>query len=561
MIKNLTIRNNINSHTIDLDNNVNIIVGKKGTGKSTLLQIIAEAIVNKKIFKNEYEWFNDKANFDIASVNIDNTEINAQDFSYLYPEENKKECTKDRGIAEIQKILPGYISQKDNRKDSLDSTEYVESRKAKVLDYYVKEILNNDKGVFDDFSQLKNKLFDFKTLQDLRLSFGVVFDEKLKVSSKDTINKIVLINYDNNELLNKFKNLKKTFFDSKEEIINNNLFYNNLLQEFNNENKNDVLLIDNELINELEINTKNVIIHNENLIKTYEKFILLLDRNIKALKCFEYSLSEKQSSYKNDLENNEKFQVDKNDLLNYFGNLGALLKDINKQYKNIIQKEIVADWNLSQKDLRNKSIEYRLDKFDISEKEKDMLLNTLLNSSNKANNVSDLLMGSTIKESFEKKKAIKKLIEDRIKIYAGDEEYKNLSPGQKTLFGIVHTIKSLKNVENEQYLLLDQIEDNLDNDTVYRELVELINEQVKKGKQIFIVTHNANIGTLVEGNTITANIFANKLEDKFVVNQLIKQGDDIDTPKTLYLEGGMKAFSERAKKHTEKIEEIRNGEK
>lgn len=62
---------------------------------------------------------------------------------------------------------------------------------------------------------------------------------------------------------------------------------------------------------------------------------------------------------------------------------------------------------------------------------------------------------------------IKSLIKDKIKIYAGDEEYKNLSMGQKTLFGITHAIDTLNNVPNEQYLLLDQIEDNLDNKTIY----------------------------------------------------------------------------------------------
>jgi hypothetical protein len=54
MIKNIYIKNNIGTAKIDLSNPVNIIVGEKGTGKSTLLQIIAEAIINKKMFRDEY---------------------------------------------------------------------------------------------------------------------------------------------------------------------------------------------------------------------------------------------------------------------------------------------------------------------------------------------------------------------------------------------------------------------------------------------------------------------------------------------------------------------------
>ncbi|SFW06779.1 Predicted ATP-binding protein involved in virulence [Chlamydia abortus] len=55
MLKNLIIKNNIETTKIDLSSQVNIIVGEKGTGKSTLLQIIAEAIINKKMFRDEYD--------------------------------------------------------------------------------------------------------------------------------------------------------------------------------------------------------------------------------------------------------------------------------------------------------------------------------------------------------------------------------------------------------------------------------------------------------------------------------------------------------------------------
>lgn len=94
---------------------------------------------------------------------------------------------------------------------------------------------------------------------------------------------------------------------------------------------------------------------------------------------------------------------------------------------------------------------------------------------------------------------------------------------------------------NDNYLLLDQIEDNLDNKTIYEKILPLIQEQVKKGKQVFIVTHNANIGSIIKGNSIVTNIFADKLEDKFVINKLINNDD----AKIVYLEGGTKAFNER----------------
>lgn len=97
MIKSLKIKNNNETYDINLNSQVNVIVGEKGSGKSTLLLILAEAIVNKKLFKNEYEWFNEKAKFLVDSINIDNTEIKTQDFSYIFDSENKQN-SKDAGI-------------------------------------------------------------------------------------------------------------------------------------------------------------------------------------------------------------------------------------------------------------------------------------------------------------------------------------------------------------------------------------------------------------------------------------------------------------------------------
>ena len=135
MIKNIYIKNNIGTAKIDLSNPVNIIVGEKGTGKSTLLQIIAEAIINKKMFRDEYNWIRDKANFELDTITIDNTKINAQDFSYFFEIENR-ENSFDLAMSELQKQLPGYISQNDKRKNALDSTEYVEERKLKALNFF-----------------------------------------------------------------------------------------------------------------------------------------------------------------------------------------------------------------------------------------------------------------------------------------------------------------------------------------------------------------------------------------------------------------------------------------
>lgn len=300
------------------------------------------------------------------------------------------------------------------------------------------------------------------------------------------------------------------------------------------------MLINEELIKELEKNTQEAIKINDALYKTYDKYFNKLSKYISALNCFKSVITNLQNKYKLEVRKTERVQIDKNELLEFFSKVGSFAKDIKNKYQDIIENELEFDAELEEIDSHNSSISYKVKKFVISEDQKYMLLNKIVTASNKSHTVADVLL-VTPKPSQDKEKIVKELLKDQIKVYAGNVEYKNLSTGQKTLFGVTHAINSLKNVPNDNYLLLDQIEDNLDNKTIYEKILPLIQEQVKKGKQVFIVTHNANIGSIIKGNSIVTNIFADKLEDKFVINKLINNDD----AKIVYLEGGTKAFNER----------------
>ncbi|EPJ15179.1 hypothetical protein CP01DC11_1431, partial [Chlamydia psittaci 01DC11] len=61
-------------------------------------------------------------------------------------------------MSELQKQLPGYISQNDKRKNALDSTEYVEERKLKALNLFSKKIAYNDLNSLDKFFNLRDKV-------------------------------------------------------------------------------------------------------------------------------------------------------------------------------------------------------------------------------------------------------------------------------------------------------------------------------------------------------------------------------------------------------------------
>ncbi|MCF1354669.1 hypothetical protein LH651_00040 [Mycoplasma hominis] len=552
MIKSLKIKNNNETYDINLNSQVNVIVGEKGSGKSTLLLILAEAIANKKLFKNEYEWFNEKAKFLVDSINIDNTEIKTQDFSYIFDSENKQN-SKDAGILEIQKNLSGYISQNDSRKNSLDSSEYVEKQKSNCIDNFTEKIYyDQDQKMLkqlNDFRLLEDLLNEYRRERDRQIALSNVFNQSFNLNEGSTKN-IATIDYDSSNEIKKIKELLKSIEETKEKIYSTNLVVNNLLAQF--EQSSLLLQISNEQLLDIQQKTENVILQNNSFLEYYNQYNLVVSKNKKALECFKLSFTNAKRAYLEELSNTLKIQNDNEQLLEHFSNLGRIMKKINRQYNSIIEKEIILNWTLEETDKKNKNIKYKIESFALSDEEKNLILNKWLGSTNKSNTIADVLNGN-IKDNFDIKKMIKALIKDKIKIYAGDEEYKNLSMGQKTLFGITHAIDTLNNVPNEQYLLLDQIEDNLDNKTIYEKIVPMLQEQIKKGKQIFVVTHNPNIGTLIKGNIITTDIFNTNLNKKFVVNEIIREDNEIDTPQSLYLEGSMKALYERLKVHEEKI--------
>lgn len=552
MIKSLKIKNNNETYDINLNSQVNVIVGEKGSGKSTLLLVLAEAIVNKKLFKNEYEWFNEKAKFLVDSINIDNTEIKTQDFSYIFDSENKQN-SKDAGILEIQKNLSGYISQNDSRKNSLDSSEYVEKQKSNCIDNFTEKIYyDQDQKMLkqlDDFRLLEDLLNEYRHERDRQIALSNVFNQSFNLNEGSTKN-IATIDYDSSNEIKKIKELLKLIEETREKIYSTNLVVNNLLAQF--EQSSSLLQISKEQLLDIQQRTENVILQNNLFLEYYNQYNLVVSKDKKTLECFKLSFTNAKRAYLEELSNTLKIQNDNEQLLEHFSNLGRIMKKINRQYNSIIEKEIILNWTLEETDKKNKNIKYKIESFALSEEEKNLILNKWLGSTNKSNTIADVLNGN-IKDNFDIKKMIKSLIKDKIKIYAGDEEYKNLSMGQKTLFGITHAIDTLNNVPNEQYLLLDQIEDNLDNKTIYEKIVPMLQEQIKKGKQIFIVTHNPNIGTLIKGNIITTDIFNTNLNKKFVVNEIIREDNEIDTPQSLYLEGSMKALYERLKVHEEKI--------
>ena len=101
--------------------------------------------------------------------------------------------------------------------------------------------------------------------------------------------------------------------------------------------------------------------------------------------------------------------------------------------------------------------------------------------------------GLTLKSSFNIETALNQIFQDCYNIHyivsSGSDTIEEMSPGKKALV----LLELLINLENSKCpILIDQPEDDLDNRSIYGDLVKFI-RQKKMERQIIVVTHNANI--------------------------------------------------------------------
>ncbi|MDR3256948.1 MAG: AAA family ATPase [Endomicrobium sp.] len=126
----------------------------------------------------------------------------------------------------------------------------------------------------------------------------------------------------------------------------------------------------------------------------------------------------------------------------------------------------------------------------------------------------------------------------------GATTLEELSPGEKGMLLLVFYLALNK---GESPLIIDQPEDNLDNQSIFRTLVPVICE-AKKRRQVIIVTHNPNIAIACDAEQI---IYSHM--DK-INNKITCESGSIENPKMLehimdVLEGTVPAFDLRTLKY------------
>lgn len=368
---------------------------------------------------------------------------------------------------------------------------------------------------------------------------------------------------------------------------------NNIKININFQNTN---LLDNR-INELKIDKRNIekqLNDNTNKIKPLEE----LNKNLKQVQ----SIIKKWYEHKSILEKNLiNLKTEKNNIENNLDQINVLKKQLQRNYINLIKvkidqkkkyeelktelesdNNITFDIKIEINEEKIFSIEDSIVKHGvgnsqeiIKEKLNEEFISIIKNCNFKdiedeymdiADMIDYINSDLFIKETFGENRTLENLFKKGFNlsnfynwIYGDYFEvnyfinFKNrpleaLSPGQK---GLVLMKIFLKLDKSNKPLLIDQPEDNLDNKSVYKDLVNDIRE-IKKKRQVIIATHNPNLVV----NTDSEQVIIAKFEDNPSENEArIKyysgalEDEYIRKEVCDILEGGELAFNKREERY------------
>ncbi len=125
------------------------------------------------------------------------------------------------------------------------------------------------------------------------------------------------------------------------------------------------------------------------------------------------------------------------------------------------------------------------------------------------------------------------------------KDLSHLSPGERgTLLLVFYLLVDKSN----KPIIVDQPEENLDNQTVYRLLIPVIKE-VKKRRQVVMVTHSPNIAVVCDAEQIIHSSIDRKNRNKVIYTLGSIESDQVNEYLVNVLEGTRPAFDNRGAKY------------
>ena len=517
---------------IDFSEKTNIIIGPKGGGKSTLFDLLAglkEKFISDNVISALKEF---KLEFVYAKT-FNNEIIRRNNLDVLKKKEKELNFQKRNDV----------IFQDDPIKKNLNSFADIDKEKMN----FVKEELPISKDVNTFIDQIENFYTGMQRLADKNRSSNINWSNTFYV--KDTISNsekiIISLNYNIININNEIKLITKRLKSILENIKNyKDVLENNKLKEWTNQ------IIEKDFKNNLLTSIENSLKENLNLKNIIKKELKRIKRKKLFIESFKYA-------YKKEMDIIKKENKDNSSIESYLIKSQDHFKDIANEVKK--QKELFDQITLKDLSLvfknkikTSKSLSYKMpEEFILNSEKIYKILKIVLPTPGSA--VSDLRkwLEAIIKKGIKKwdynkiLNSISKMIKEEVEVIANGKNYEHMSLGQKSIYGIEYKFNKSK----DSSIFLDQPEDNLDNYTIATNILKMIND---KKNQIFIVTHNANIGILTNPNVVVVADLNDHNNPYY--EGTIEKTEKKDSVSAHFLEGGTVYLKQRY----EKIQGVNN---
>jgi ABC-type cobalamin/Fe3+-siderophores transport system ATPase subunit len=602
------IDNDFLTSDILINQNLTAIIGGKSTGKSVLLRNIAESIDPKEVNKRLKEVGLDLYSKQVSDFRViwkdsqenkknDNGVINKK-IIYIPQSYLNRLVDKKEGKTSIDDIIKNVLEQDPDIRSVFHDLDFSKREIEKVITKNIEDLfyvmndikklsenvkkIGDKKGITSEVDKLKVEISDLQSKSGMKQEsvnrYNELKQEKEKLSSEKELcikDIRILENIKNKTVFNKFDFEGLSNYLKESLVKSFDLIVEKYLIEWNKELANKI----NDLIKE-DKKINGLIEKNKELLSPLVKILIeskSLDEKIKKLSIEEEKL--------------KSIILEEEKLLNLKVSYQSLIKEISLNHSKfyeelfvsraeIIKQTIIVDdlefnieINFEENSFKNDFIDEVCNLRNIKQFNEGFLIDyTFLSNEKFKGDIENIIIGIlndklTLKNSYSKKEAITRLVRNwfyfNYIIKQNGDKISEMSPGKKSFV----LLKLLIELDNSKCpILLDQPEDDLDNRSIYNDLVKFIKLK-KKDRQIIIATHNPNLVVGADAECIIiANQRGNKTEEaqtfqfEYVGGALENTFVDAGINKVLYkqgiqehvcdiLEGGKIAFEQRKEKY------------
>ena len=520
---------------INFSKNKNIIIGPKGGGKSTLFDLLIGL---------EQSYIPDSVTSALKEFNMEF--ISAKTFNDEIIHKNNLDIIKKKEKLKRYENRNNIIFQDDPIKKDINSFGDIDKEKME----YAKETLFESEDTSKFISKIKEFHLGMHQLSENNKNSDINWTNTFRaknISSNST--KIITdSNYNVINITSKIKSIKNDLSTLIRELTRHTRIFNE-----NNLDINKDILEHDFMKNFNDKKDKSLKITND-LITIIKKEIINLERKENIIRIFNYSYKKLIEKIKNENNEDASIQTYLSKSTRHFESMANKIKLQNNLFKNLTESTVELKFIDSEKSSNFLSYKMPL-VFKISSDNIYKILKIVLPTPGSA--VSDLrkwleaVIKNNVKEWNEKKirNALARIIKDEVQVIANGKNYESMSLGQKSIYGIEYKLNNSKN----STLYLDQPEDNLDNYTITQNILKMIENN---NNQIFIVTHNANIGILTDPESVIVADLSNKNDPYYEAR--IEEQEEIKSDAAHFLEGGSEFLKKRYLKIKGENNDIKN---